>query len=699
MKSILTILVLSLFLHSEAQSFTPDELHALDSMDRIIDNPEQHDTTKVWTLLEKALYFYISNPDSALSLCENAKELSEKNDFIAGKGESYAWIGFLSQRQGNILKALEYNHKSLKIKETLKDSNGMSTAYNNIGVLYDDQGDYENALLYYNKALIINKALNNLGSVATCYNNIGFIKFSNGEIDEGLSDMRTSLEICKEIKDKNGEAISLSNLGLMHNKLHQKEIYNQFQKDSLIELAINYFNESIIIFKELNNKSRLSNSYSNLGFIYIDQGKIGKAKEMGENAFALAEEIGFRTSIKNAANLLHLVYEKQGKGMKALEMHKLYIEMKDSLNNDEVQRKTLQEQAQYEYEKQKALDEAEHQKEIAIKNSEHEKALAIEKAAKQKQSILAIGSIIGLALVIIFSIILFNRLRITRQQKSVIEEQKSKVEKQKEIIEETHKEITDSIQYAKRLQNAILPSVEKLNKEISENFIFYLPKNVVSGDFYWLEKSNKYTYLAVADCTGHGVPGAMVSLVCSNALNKAVNEFNLEEPSDILNKTREIVIGSFAQNGEEVKDGMDISLCAINENFINFSGANNPLWIVRKSTGKSENVSITENGFDLIEIKGDKQPIGLYDKMEPFKQTTLEIQKGDTIYFFSDGYADQFGGEKGKKFMYKSMKKMFLEMQNYSMKEQFQQIEKEFFKWKGDLEQIDDICVIGIKFS
>ncbi|MCG8577380.1 MAG: SpoIIE family protein phosphatase [Flavobacteriales bacterium] len=288
------------------------------------------------------------------------------------------------------------------------------------------------------------------------------------------------------------------------------------------------------------------------------------------------------------------------------------------------------------------------------------------------------------------------------QQKEAVEQAHQKTELQKTIIEETHKEITDSILYAKHLQDAILPKQEEVDKHFKENFILFKPKDVVSGDFYWFEQINDISFLAVADCTGHGVPGAVISIVCSNALNRAVKEFNIVEPAKILDKVRELVIETFTKSGSEIKDGMDISLCAFKDGKIYHSGANNPLWIIRKTDllseeQKADRGTILEDEFSLIEIKANKQPVGLYEKMQGFFQTEITPQKGDILYLFTDGFADQFGGDKGKKLKYKPFKRLLLRTFNAGLKDQGTQINSEFENWKGNLEQIDDVCVIGLR--
>ncbi len=286
---------------------------------------------------------------------------------------------------------------------------------------------------------------------------------------------------------------------------------------------------------------------------------------------------------------------------------------------------------------------------------------------------------------------LFIRTR-DRAQK-VIADQKEREMTHRKQIEEKSKEITDSIIYAKRIQQAILPPLSLFKETLPNSFVLYLPKDVVAGDFYWLEKTEEAAYFAAADCTGHGVPGAMVSVVCNNALNRCVREYGLNSPGAILDKTRELVIQEFEKSEEEVRDGMDIALCMLKGNTLTYAGAHNPLWILRKGS----------NEIDVI--KANKQPIGSFDYPEPYIDHTITVNKGDRIYIFSDGFADQFGGESthgakngGKKLKAANFKKMLLSLSDQKMTDQSEILKKGFEDWKGDIEQIDDVCVIGLEF-
>jgi serine phosphatase RsbU (regulator of sigma subunit) len=267
--------------------------------------------------------------------------------------------------------------------------------------------------------------------------------------------------------------------------------------------------------------------------------------------------------------------------------------------------------------------------------------------------------------------------KFTKRQLEIIENLKSE-------LQEKNKDITDSINYAKRLQDAILPPLKEVRENLPESFILYKPKDIVAGDFYWAEKTDHFYFIAAADCTGHGVPGAMVSMVCSNVLNRTVSEFGIVETGKILDNVRELVLDTFKKSGEQIMDGMDISLCRVDKknSEIQWSGANNPLWY------------FIDN--ELIEIKADKQPIGKYADAQPFTSHSLKLPSGTNIYMFTDGYADQFSPA-DKKMTKKKFKEVVISSQNKTMNEQNKILSDFFESWKGNSEQVDDVCVIGIR--
>ena len=285
------------------------------------------------------------------------------------------------------------------------------------------------------------------------------------------------------------------------------------------------------------------------------------------------------------------------------------------------------------------------------------------------------------------TVVIRNQKNEVERQKDAAEEQRKMAEQQRLLVQEKNREMLDSIEYAKRIQTAILPPPRVVKSYLQDSFILYLPKDIVAGDFYWMETIENQVYLAACDCTGHGVPGAMVSVVCNNALSRAVNEFALRMPGDIFDKTRELVVENFAKSDDDVKDGMDASLCVLDlANLkLRWAGANNPLWIYR-ATGNA-----------MEEIKANKQPIGKGYDFESFTSHDVSLQKGDIVYLFTDGYADQFGGEKNKKLTRAKFRELLVNIAQLPMDEQRDKLLSYHNQYRGIQEQVDDICVIGVR--
>jgi serine phosphatase RsbU (regulator of sigma subunit) len=275
---------------------------------------------------------------------------------------------------------------------------------------------------------------------------------------------------------------------------------------------------------------------------------------------------------------------------------------------------------------------------------------------------------------------------LVQERTTEVREQKELVERQKELVEDKNRSIMDSIKYAKRLQDAILPTPEYITDCFREHFVFYRPKDIVSGDFYWVRKIDQKVYFSVVDCTGHGVPGAILSIVGNNGLNRAVREFGLKRPSEILDKLSELVVDAFKHEGSsDVTDGMDLALCCLDldTNELEFSGANNPLYIISQG--------------ELREIKGNKQPVGPHTEKVPFVDHRIQLEKGDVVLLFSDGYADQFGGPDGKKFKYNRFKSLLIEQSSNSLIDAGRAVGAEFDFWKQWHDQVDDVCVLGVR--
>ena len=697
MKFRITYLFLTLSLGLSAQINT-------DSLWLVWNNNKLHDTIRekaIATLITKE--YMMSNPDTAYIVAQTLLNFSKANNNPTTVANALHYQGYslwvrgelnlalkkyelslqlrtllkldkdiaqslnnmsgIYYEQGNFDMAIDCLNKSLKIYNNTKYERGIASTTSNIGLLYQEQGEFEKSLPYLIEARKILEQINDKKGIAITNENIGLVYLNTGKFDEAQESFKLSLALEQEMGNKDGIANSLFNLG---NASIAKKNYDN---------ALSYFNQSIAIAEEIDDKMMQSMILVTIGKLYLTQEEHNKALQPYSAALKLAEEIGAVEEIKNAALGLYDVNLALGDCFGALKMKDLAILMTDSIKSEKNQNELLKQEYRYEYEKQKAIDEV-----------EYEKQLSIQKEAKAKQETISYAIGLGLILVALFLLFIFNRLQVTKKQKNVIEEQKHTLESTHHELEEKNREILDSINYAKRIQSAILPPNKLVKEYLQDSFIIYKPKDIVAGDFYWLDNKNGKILFAAADCTGHGVPGAMVSVVCNNGLNRSVREHGLTEPGEILTKTREIIIEEFEKSEEEVKDGMDIALCSLEGNTLKYAGANNPLWIIRK------------NAKEVEEIKANKQPIGKYVDAIPFTTHTIELQKGDSFYIFSDGFVDQFGGEKGKKFKASNFKELLLNIQHETIEKQKELIIKTFEEWKGNLEQLDDVCIIGVKF-
>ena len=644
----------------------------LDSLSKYI-NSASEDTTKVEALIKLGKKLRNGQVDSATKIFEQALQLSKKIKWKKGEALAYGTLATCKSIQSDYPGAIEYYYNALAIHEALNNLDGVAVMYAGLGVLYKNTQNLEKALELHNKALEIDLKRGDTARASLHYGNIGVVYKHLQDFDKALEYYGKALEIDTKNKNIDGQSRHLGNIGVIHKNLGN------------YEEAIAYYFKALEISEQQNDLEGILIKSQNIGNLYILLGKYTKAEKYIQRALDLSKQLGSLNGLYSAYSKQTTLYEHMGKDKEALKSLRLAMAYKDSIFNEENKKEILRQEVNFEFEKKQAIEQAQHEKELAVAASEQ----------KRQQLFLVFLAVILLA-VIVISFIIYKSLRNSNKQKQLIELQKFEVEQQKIIVDNKNKEITDSIIYARRIQQAILPPKEVLSKNLENAFILYKPKDVVSGDFYWMESSNingaleRAIFLAAADCTGHGVPGAMVSVVCNNALNRAVREFKLTNPSEILDKVRSLVIETFEKSEEEVNDGMDIALCSLqfseSSATLQYAGANNALYIV-KANDKEK----------LVEIKPNKQPIGKVDNPEPFTQHKIELQKGDTIYMFTDGFADQFGGKKGKKLMYKPFKNLLLSIQDKTMDEQKTTLEQYFEEWKGNLEQVDDVCVIGVR--
>jgi tetratricopeptide (TPR) repeat protein len=628
------------------------------------------------------IYANQGNYPEALKNYLKAENLCKQSDNKSAFANVTNNIGNIYKYQGNYPEATKYYIKSLKLQEELGNTKGVSASYNNIGMISIAQQKFDEALLNYSAALRIAKENKDKKTIGASYNNIANVYSDKQNFTKALTYYDSCLEVYLEVDDKVGIAGAYNNIG------------NSYVRNGEYEKAIVNHLHCIEILKAIENNAGLSRVYSNIGDAYILQKKYDIAKKYLLESKALSTQIGNHDVLRDTYRALAVLYKDQNNYKEAYDNYNNYIAYRDSLNNEEADKKIVQSQMNFEFDKKEAIAKAEHQKEL-----QNQQVLAEEKSRKQKIVISLV--IAALVLAGIFTVFILRSLRITRKQKhlierqkALVEKQKAEVEQQKHLVEEHQKEIIDSITYAKRIQRAILPSNEDIEKNLPNSFVLYKPKDIVAGDFYWMHHSAKddLVLIAAADSTGHGVPGALVSVVCSNALNRAVDEFQLIEPGKILDKTRDLVLETFAKSGEEIKDGMDISMLSVNRKTkqIQWSGANNQLLYIPSLQG-------TEKVTELCEVKANKQPIGKTENPKSFTTHVFDMKEGAVFYLITDGYADQFGGEKGKKFKLKQLQEVLINTSTLTAKQQLDELTKTFDDWKGDLEQVDDVTIIGIR--
>ncbi len=617
-------------------------------------------------------YYSQGNNDLAIKCHNEALILQKEIKDREGIARSFNHIGLTYDNQGNIEKALEYYHRSLKIREEINDKIGLSTSFSNIGLVYQHQGSLDKALEYCLKALKIQEELNDKEAIARSLNNIGAIYKDMKKVPLAVSYFQKALVIQEDLQDKKGMAYSYNNIGAVYNN---KGDYKE---------AIIWYSKSLMMFEEIENQKGISYAADNLSLSLLYVGEVEKAFSLANRSLAIAQKLGFPESIMRVASTLNSIYQTKNDYKKALKMYELEIQMRDSISNQETRKAAVKKQLQYQYEKKAAAD--------SVKNAEAEKVknaqLMVQQTQLKQEKTQRFALYGGLILVIIFSGFVFNRFKITQKQKAIIEIKERETYQQKHLIEEKHKEITDSINYAERIQRSFLATSDLLDQNLTDYFVYFQPKDVVSGDFYWGTKLHNGNFVLVtADSTGHGVPGAIMSLLNITSLELAIKDKQYE-PAEILNHTRQTIIERLKKDGssEGGKDGMDCSLICFdfkNKKMV-YSAANNPVWIVREN--------------EILELAPDKMPVGKHDKDSiSFTQHTIDLQTNDVVYALTDSMPDHFSGPKGKKYMYKQLKQLLVSVSQLPMAEQKQALQASFNEWKGDMEQVDDVCLIGVR--
>lgn len=670
----------------------------VDSLKKLL-TPAIHDTLKVKLLNEIGHEYITSDSALATQYASEALDLSVKLNYKPGEMNSHNVLGLTLYYSSNYDEALKHHLKSKQLAEQMGDKSKLAVALNNIGLIYDDKTEYNKALKYYMESLkLVENSENGKWQMGSTLNNIALIYQTQGKYAEALEFHNRALKIKKEIDNRKGVGSSLHNIGLVYKlmgdydksleyyflalavrkennddsgtALTLNNIGSVFEAQKLYDKAFGYFEQSLDIRKKLKDKYGLAVSLFSMGSNYCSRKQFEKGFEYYDKALQIGKEIGSKDLLQRGYESMAMASANQKNYQKAFEYQTLLMAVKDSIYTAESSKQLNELQTKYESEKK--------QKEIELLTKNDE----IKELQLNKNKLWLVVSCTAVLLVLLLTAFLFNRYKSKQKANDILEHQNTEITQQK-------KEITDSINYAKRIQESILPPVEHWKKLLPQSFIFYRPKDIVSGDFYWIEQKYDTVCFAAVDCTGHGVPGALMSVVGFNLLTQAVNEVGLTKPSEILKHLDAGVTKTLRQSetGKGVKDGMDLSLCSLNLKTLElqYAGAFNSLYY------------IVDGVFN--EIKADKFPIGvnLDGKVDNYKNHTVQLKKGDCVYLYSDGYADQFGGIQGKKFKYKKLKELLTVISSSSIENQQNKIEKTFDDWKGNLEQVDDVVIIGLK--
>ncbi len=708
------------------------------------------------------VYVAMGEKDTALSIFNSAAESWRNAKNFLGLNKTLTNIASIMQERGLNIEGLSVTQEAIEAGKQAEYERGTGVAHLQRGVFLFNVARYEEALQHFLEATELFYSLGFEDGVGMCYNNIANIYTILEQHERALEYYMRNFTLQQKTGNKLEYAHSALNIGTYYIG-YKGNNYEQFEARRNIDSLFHYLTIAMETYEEVQYPLGVIQASSNIGFAYL-YSKVpdfDKARSHFNRAETLANHLNLPAEIARAKRNKAFLLARTGQYVQAIELfreaNELFIELNQKedelmlykriaetyaqINNFEtafyyLQRYDVMNDSLRQKESQRLIDQLSIRFESELKDQEIASALLRERdlearnvAQKRFNLALQIGiGIFGIFLVLVFyqflqkrkanALLISRNIEIT-QQKEEIEQQKNRVLEQQTILEQQQRNILDSIHYASRIQQAILPQNEILHDLFDTNlFILFKPRDIVSGDFYWLGKKGGKKIILAADCTGHGVPGAFMSMLGTAFLNEIISSESSNISSHvILNRLREYVITSLRQTGKEgeQKDGMDVSLCVYDEQtrIADFSGANNPLVIVREKSDtdtveENERVKVQEfvsetnaKTYNVIQIAGDRMPIGIYVDQKPFSPVHMQLHENDTIYAFSDGYQDQFGGPKNKKFMIKRLKQICVDMHDVDIQNQKEYLNNTIIQWmkEGETEQIDDILVIGLKIK
>ncbi len=607
---------------------------------------------------------------------ENFKQslqLSEEVNDKQGTAKAYNALGNIFERKSDYGGAQENYLEALRIYEEIADLRGTAQAQFNIGTVYKAMHNYDMAKDYFGLSLGNYTRLQDQEGVAFCYLEIGYIHEVTENYPDAIGFYQAALNIEQSLNNLQGISSAMKKIG---------DIYDKGLND--YQGAIEYYMQALELKQEIGDTMGIANTMKTIGFVHQKYGHYTEALNCLNQSLDMAKEINDKDLLRIVYRILSEFYAARGDYRNALESFKISAFYRDSVFTEENQKAITQWQTMYDTEKK--------EQENALLRKENEiQTLNLIKSRNQKNSFIVISG-----LVLILVVVFYSRYRtkkkaneLLNQKNILLEEQKNQIEEQKVEIEIKNKHITDSINYAKGIQDAMLPRMEVIKNAIPNLFIFYRPRDIVSGDFYWFNEVNGKIVIAAVDCTGHGVPGGFVSMMGHDLLNEIVDARKITAADQILIDLHKGVSKALKQQENQNRDGMDMALCVIDKgkNILEYAGAKNPLLYI-------------EDG-EMHRILADKMPIGgiededLQGKI--FSKHEFDLKTEKVFYMYSDGYADQFGGEEKKKFMSKPFRELLFSIHQEPFDHQKEILEKTFVDWMGNESQVDDVLVVGFK--
>ncbi len=626
---------------------------------------------------------------NAIAYCDTVLKKFAKLEFLKSH-EIQEDRAIIYYDMGKKEKALSENLRILAEYENkgyLKESASLNQR---IGVNFKNDEQYDNAIYHLNEAIKIAKKIKDLDSEASALMTLGNCYKAQDEFDQAEKAYLESIRIAKKTENMRTLAGNYNNMGSL---MRMRKRLNE---------SMAYYQKAIVINKEAKNDQWLSYNYNNIGNILKDQNRNEEALIYFKKSLEMKRRIGDDVGLVQTYLNMSDTYEQLGDYKQAFENRKLYMDLNDSLHKLENEATTRKLAAQFQSEKREAQIV-----QLNIQSELDQQKLDASNERIRYQNFL--GWLIGVAALLFLAValVLWRSARTRKRANEELESKNAQIKMKNEQLDYQNNEIMSSINYAKRIQSIILPSKSKMEEYFANYNMLYMPKDIVSGDFYLFEPVADGAYFGVVDCTGHGVPGAMMSLVGSSYFSKAIREKKLKSPAAVLDFINQEFPKALTSNDVSITDGMDLGLCFIDTDrkHLHFAGANRNCWIMNKtekwvarSIRDDVDTLVDEDGVTLLELKGDRQAIGKSKTSKPFTNSSTEIHPGDRVVLFTDGYVDQFGGESNKKFRMSQLRELLAQNMERSSKEVEMLLKTAIEKWMGEEEQIDDICVMVVDF-